>query len=389
MVPSGFKECLDAEKIALCIAGGIKRVLPEAEVIQLPMADGGEGFVRTLTSMTNGQMYRQSVTGPTGEKVEGYYGILGGEGPLTAVIEMAAAAGLKLVPKTCRNPLYTTTYGVGELIQAALNHGVERILLGCGDSGTSDGGIGMARALGVRFFDKTGKELAVHGGKDLIHIHKIDVSDLNPCLSHVQIDVACNWHNRLCGDEGVARVFGPQKGATEHEIIQLEAGFDHYANIIEKSTGFDVRSIPGGGASGGLGAGLKALAGANLYPRYDIIMQYIDFQHSIKQADLVFTAEGCIDDQTPKGKIPAEVAKAAQKHKIPVIALTGSIGSNAQINYQFGIHAFTSILQTPGPIEKAFSNCEDWLKDSAESTIRTILVGYQLALKQNSQERVS
>jgi len=243
-----------------------------------------------------------------GKPVRGYIGILGGTRKKTAVIEMAAAAGLRLVPRDQRDPLATSTYGVGELIQYALSMRVERILIGCGDSGTNDGGAGMAQALGAKLLDRDGNPIG-RGGAELARLATIDLSAMDSRLNRVQIDVACNWSNILCGPRGVARVFGPQKGGTPEMVEQMSAALDNLAAVIERDLGMDVREMPGSGASGGLGAGLVAFLGATLHPRYDIVMRYLDLDSLLKEADLVLTAEGALDFQTPHGKVPAEVAR--------------------------------------------------------------------------------
>ncbi|GEC88754.1 glycerate kinase family protein [Brevibacillus brevis] len=390
VVPSGFKESLDAEQAAECMKEGILRVLPLSQVQTLPMVDGGEGFTKAIVKISNGSIIDKEVTGPVGEKVPSHFGIFGSKTTgQTAVIEMAAAAGLRLVPRSLRDPRKTTTHGVGELIKAALDMGADRILLGCGDSGTSDGGAGMAQALGAKFLDDSGQEIRIEGGISLAKVTKIDVSGMDKRLKQVQIDVACNWFNKLCGENGVARVFGPQKGATPEQVVELEAALEQFAAIIERDFGIDVRNMPGSGASGGLGAGLHALTGANLYPRYDIIMKYIDLDRMLQETDLVFTAEGSIDFQTPRGKIPVEVAKRAKKHALPVVALVGTVGKGARLNYEYGIDAYTSILPMPSTLEEAFMHAQKWLTDCSESSMRTIMVGLQLANRLMEKEQVS
>jgi glycerate kinase len=378
IAPSGFKESLDAEHAAKCIAQGVKRALPKAHVTQVPMMDGGEGFTRTLTHLTGGKLYPVVVTGPVGKPVRANVGILGGTGKKTAVIEMAAAAGLRLVPRTQRDPLATTTYGVGELIRYALSMRVDRILIGCGDSGTNDGGAGMAQALGAKLLDADGNPIG-RGGAALATLACIDLSELDPRLKRVQIDVACNWSNILCGPKGVARVFGPQKGGSPEMVEQMAAALDNLAGVIHSDLGLDVRDIPGGGASGGLGAGLTAFLGATLHPRYDIVMQYLDIDVLLKDADLVLTAEGSLDFQTPHGKVPAEVARRAKQYGLPVIALAGTLGKGADDNYQAGIDAFASIIPAPTTLENAIDHAGEYLTDAAEHAMRKVLIGYRLA----------
>lgn len=377
IAPSGFKESLAADEVAECIANGIARVLPDAQIRKVPLVDGGEGFTKALVEATAGTLHPLTVTGPVGEPVAAHFGFLGGAGPKTGVLEMAAAAGLRLVPHTERNPLKTTTYGVGELTKAALDAGAERILVGCGDSGTNDGGAGMAQALGIRLLDNSGQDLAL-GGSELMHLATIDLSDRHPRLEAVQIDVACNWHNVLCGPKGVARVFGPQKGASPEIVEQLAAALDHYAEVIERDLGIDVRELPGSGASGGLGTGLHALLGATLYPRYEIVMQYLELDHLLQDVDLVFTAEGSIDFQTPHGKIPVEVARRAKHYGLPVIAIAGTIGQDAQINLEHGIEAYATILKAPCTLSDAIANAPTLVTDAAEQTMRLVLLGQQL-----------
>jgi glycerate kinase len=377
VAPSGFKESLDADQVARHIAVGVRRAAPNARVTTAPLVDGGEGTTKALVRATGGTLYPVTVTGPVGRSVEAHVGLLGGSGPHTAVVEMAAAAGLRLVPRDQRNPLRTTTYGMGQLIAAALDLGVERILVGCGDSGTNDGGAGMAQALGAQLLDAQGHEIG-WGGAALLHLDRIDCSGLDPRLAHVQIDVAVNWHNILCGARGVARVFGPQKGASPETVRLLEAALERFAAVVHRDLGVSVQQIAGGGASGGLGAGLHAFLGAKLHPRYEIVMVYLDFDQLLDDADLVLTAEGSLDGQTPRGKIPAEVARRAKPRGLPVIALAGTIGERADANYLAGIDAFSSILQAPCTLSEAIDGTPTLLASCAERVMRMVLVGVRL-----------
>ncbi len=397
IAPSGFKESLGADEVTDCIAAGVLRVLPEARIMKAPLVDGGEGFTKALVAATGGgscaslrpphlgilpggTLHNIVVTGPVGQPVPSHFGFLGGKGPKTAVLEMAAAAGLRLVPRECRDPLVTTTFGVGELIKAALDAGAERVLIGCGDSGTNDGGAGMAQALGIRLLDNTGKEIG-RGGGALDRLARIDLSGRDPRIDQIHIDVACNWHNVLCGPNGVARVFGPQKGASPETVERLAAALDRYAGVLKDTTGIDVRGMPGGGASGGLGAGLCALLGARLHSRYEIVMQYLELDSLLAQADVVFTAEGSIDFQTPRGKIPAEVARRAKKYGLPVITLAGTIGKNACVNLECGIDAYTSIMEAPCTLADAIENAPRLLEEATEHVMRMILIGTHLEPK--------
>jgi glycerate 2-kinase len=379
VAPSGFKESLEAEEVADCIETGLLKVLPDATINKAPLVDGGEGFTKALVAATDGTLHQLTVTGPVGQPVDSYFGFLGNTEIKTAVLEMAAAAGLRLVPREVRNPLVTTTYGVGELIKAALDAGAERILVGCGDSGTNDGGAGMAQALGIRLLDAEGKEIG-GGGGELARLEHIDLSDRDSRLNNVQIDVACNWHNLLCGSKGVARVFGPQKGASPEIVEQLAKALDRYACVIQKDLGMDVKEMPGSGASGGLGTGLYALLGAKLHPRYDIVMEYLDLDTLLSQSDLVITAEGSIDFQTPRGKIPCEVARRAKQYQLPTLALAGTIGKNAEVNFDHGIDSYESILTAPCSLDDAISHAPELVINATERLARAILAGQKLNL---------
>ena len=379
VAPSGFKESLDAEEVADCIEKGILLALPDAKIMKAPLVDGGEGFTKALVAATGGTLHEVTVTGPVGRPVEACYGILGGTGPKTAILEMASAAGLGLIPPEDRDPLLTTTYGVGELIKAALDSGPKRILVGCGDSGTNDGGVGMAEALGVRFLDANGQKLG-WGGAQLSRLEHIDMRGRDGRLADVEIDVACNWQNVLCGPNGVSRVYGAQKGAAPAIVEKLVSALEHLAAVIARELKIEVREIPAGGASGGLGAGLHAFLGAVLHPRFEIITNYFEVESLLKKADIVFTAEGAIDDQTPRGKIPSEVAKLAKHYHLPVIALAGTVGKNARANLENGIDSYTSILSGPCTLAEAIKSPSEMLIDTAEQVMRTLIVGRNLQL---------
>jgi glycerate kinase len=366
------------DDVTRAIGDGIRRAMPEARILNAPMVDGGEGTVKAIVRATGGRIVPVRVTGPVGEPIDSFFGLMGGPGPRTAVIEMAAAAGLSLVPRDRRNPMLTTSYGVGELILAALDAGVERILIGCGDSRINDGGAGLAQALGARLLDFDDAEVG-QGGGELLWLHRIDRSGLDPRLGGVQIDAAVNWHNMLLGPKGVARVFGPQKGATPSQVEDLDAAMRRWAAAIRASTGHDVGQAQGAGASGGLGAGLIAFAGAKLHPRFDIIQQYLDFDRLLAQADLVITAEGSLDGQSPYGKVPCEVGRRAEAKGVPTIALAGTIGRGVDQTFDHGISAFASILKRPCTLEEAIRDGEKLLRRAAEDALRMMSVGLRLS----------
>ena len=378
VVPSGFKESLSAEEVGNSISRGINKVNHYHDVTTIPMVDGGEGFVDTITKLKEGKKVKTQVMGPVGKPIKSFFGVFEENGIKTAVIEMAAIAGLRHVPQNMRNPLNTTTFGVGETIIQALDNGAERILIGCGDSGTSDGGVGMAQALGIKFLNENGEAVFINGGGEINRIYGVDMSYMDARVNLVDIDVAVNWTNLLCGQKGVARVYGPQKGASPENVELLSNNLEHLAKLIKSLKKEDVSLMNGGGASGGLGAGLYGFLNARLHPRFEIIMKYIEISDAIQNADLVITAEGCIDFQTPNGKIPSEVARIAKMHKKPVIAFAGTIGHNAKINYQSGIDAFSSIIPEPTTLENSILDADKWLENCSENALRHITIGINL-----------
>lgn len=386
VAPSGFKESLTVKDVTDAIANGIARALPDAVVLRAPMVDGGEGTTEVLVDATGGQIHRCRVIGPTGVPIDSHFGILGGSGPRTAIIEMAAAAGLSLVPTDQRDLGKTTSYGVGELIAAAMELDIERILIGCGDSGVNDAGAGMVQALGARLLDAKGNELPFGGG-ELVRLARIDVSNLHPKLRAVEIDAAVNWHNVLLGERGVARVFGPQKGAIPAQVLALEAGLETMASRILADLGADVANSPGTGASGGLGAAIAGILGGRLHSRYDVLMRYLNFEEQLATADLVVTAEGTLDGQTPYGKIPAEVARRARAKGIPTIVLAGAIGTGFEANLRVGIDAIASAVTRPCSLQEAMRHAYSDLMQAAESATRMIRVGIVLNGQQSTRRR--
>lgn len=378
IAPSGLKECLSAQEAAKAMALGVARAWPDARILETPIVDGGEGFTAALAQATGGSLESIEVTGPVGVPVAAHIGFLGRESVRTAVIEIAAAAGLSLVPPDRRNPAATTSYGVGELVRAALDRRAERIIVGCGDSGVNDGGAGMAQALGARLLDHHGREIG-HGCAALSELAHIDLGGLDPRLAHVRIDAAVNPHNELLGARGVTRIYGVQKGAAPEQIAVLERALANLATRLAEATGVDVAALKGAGASGGIGAGLAAICGATLHPRYDMVMRFTRFDRLLPQADLVLTAEGSLDGQTPYGKVPAEVGRRALARGIPVIALAGCIGRGADINLAHGIASYHSILTRPSTLTEATHDAAALLAEAAEQTVRTVGAGLMIA----------
>ncbi|MDQ0175685.1 glycerate kinase [Bacillus chungangensis] len=367
IAPDSFKESLTAREVAEAIEKGLASIFPEAEIVKIPMADGGEGTVQSLVDATNGKIIEKTVTGPMGTPVNAYFGLLG-DGR-TAVIEMAAASGLQLVPKEKRNPLYTTTFGTGELMTAALELGASELIIGLGGSATNDGGAGMAQALGVVFFDQYGKTLDMNGDS-LIKIAKIDHSQLDRRFQDITIKVACDVNNPLIGVRGAAAVYSPQKGATPEIAKKLDVHLQHYAKMIEVYVKKDVRNFPGAGAAGGLAAGLMAFFSPVMMPGIDIVIEAANVEMYLKDAAFVVTGEGKMDGQTLYGKTPIGIARLAQKHDIPVIGITGSIGENIDVLFDYGFDAVLSIVPGPVTLDKAMANAEDYIVQTMANAAR-------------------
>lgn len=361
LAPDSFKESMSAKEVCIAMEKGLRKVYPDAEYIHVPMADGGEGTVQSLVDASGGQMYTKEVTGPLGQPVTAQYGIMG-DGH-TAAIEMASASGIQLVNKADRNPLITTTYGTGELIRECLDRGIRSIIIGIGGSATNDGGTGMAEALGAKFLDAAG-ELLPRGGGSLDRLASIDVSGLDERLQQVQLIVACDVTNPLCGERGASVVFGPQKGATPELVQQLDANLAHYAEVVKQQLGKDVRDLPGAGAAGGLGAGLMIFTRATLQRGIEIVIEYTGLKEKMAGADLVFTGEGGIDFQTKFGKTPYGVAATAKAGGKKVIALAGYIGEGIDTLYAEGIDAIFGIVPGASELDKL-------LKDGPANVERT------------------
>jgi glycerate kinase len=339
IAPNTFKETLSAVEVADCIEQGIKTIWPETAIEKFPLADGGDGTVDALVSATGGKIIARKVTGPLGKKVRAEIGLLGDE--MTAVVEMASASGLRLVPLEKRNPLRTTTYGTGELIKACLDRGAKKIIVGVGGSATVDGGAGMATALGAKLLDKSGKPIE-SGGGGLKNLFRIDCSQLDSRIKHTKFIVAADVDNPLLGERGAARVYAAQKGATPKMVGELEKYLTNFARVIEKDLGVGVANLPGAGAAGGLGAGSVAFLNARIKQGVDIVIEAWGLREKMKNADLVFTGEGSIDRQTLYGKVPFGVAKIARKYGVPVIAIAGNVEDGAYMLSKYGIEAIFS-----------------------------------------------
>lgn len=375
IAPQSLKGSLTAAEAGQAIARGVLAVYPEADLDIVPIADGGEGTVQALVDATGGEIVQQIVTGPLGEPVIAFFGMLG-DGR-TAAIEMAAAAGLPLVPPERRDPRITTTYGVGELILAALDRGCRHFIIGIGGSATNDGGAGMAQALGASLLTDDGKEIAP-GGAALATLAHISTATLDPRLQQCVIEVASDVSNPLCGPTGASAVYGPQKGATPAVVAQLDAALAHYAMIIERDLGQSVRDVPGAGAAGGLGAGLMAFLHATLRPGAQIVLEAVRFEERVRTANLVITAEGQLDTQTAYGKSVGAVAAVAKRYGLPVLALAGGLGDNYQTIYALGLDAVAVLPSGPMTLEYAMEHASELMNDATERTLRILRVGVNI-----------
>ncbi|MEG0443494.1 MAG: glycerate kinase [Carnobacterium sp.] len=372
IAPDSFKESLTALEAANAIEEGFKKVFPDAEYVKIPMADGGEGTVQSLVDATKGRLETLSVQGPLGEPVEGFYGI-SGDGTV-AIIEMAAASGLHLVPPSERNPLITSTWGTGELIQEALNKGVKEILIGIGGSATNDGGAGMIQCLGGELLDKKGQQI-IPSGIGLADLVSIDLAKLNPKLKEVEIKVACDVDNPLTGPKGASYVYGFQKGGTLEQVEQLDQNLAHFARLIRQDLNQDIEFVAGAGAAGGLGGALLAFLGGKLQNGGELVSGLVGLADEVRNADLVITGEGGVNHQTIYGKTPICVAKIAQRYQVPVIAIAGRLSGDYEAIYEHGVTAVFSILSEITSLESALETGYENIKQTAQNIAAVIKIG--------------
>lgn len=372
LAPDSFKESMTSKDACNAMERGIKKVIKDAICIKVPMADGGEGTVEALVESTGGIIVNTLVTHPLGDKkIKAEYGLLGnGE---KAIIEMASASGIHLVEREKRNPLITTTYGTGELILDAINRGVKHIIIGIGGSATNDGGAGMLQALGCHLLDKEGNELPF-GGAALINLNNIDLTGFDSRLKEVTFEVACDVTNPLIGEKGASRIFGPQKGATEEMVLELDKALSNYAEIIKREFKADVANVEGAGAAGGLGAALLTFLNGELKRGIDLIIKHTDLENKIQGADFVFTGEGAIDNQTIFGKTPMGVAAIAKKHNVKTIAFAGKVGDGVENLYDIGINSIFGIMRGVCSLDEALKNGEINLEKTVENVVRTLIL---------------
>ena len=370
--PDKFKESLTAADAARAMARGVMRADAKAEVDLCPIADGGEGTVDAMLAATNGAPRLTLVRGPLGEPVRAAWGMLGTHGGLTrtAVMEMAAASGLPLVPPGQRDPTRTSTFGTGQLIRAALDEGAERIILGIGGSATNDGGCGMAAALGVVFADSAGHPISAPTGGDLSSIHAIDTTRIDPRIQDTQFIVACDVDNPLSGPNGAAYIYGPQKGATPEQVQQLDRGLAHLGALFRSQLNRDVEKMPGAGAAGGIGGGLVAFLNATLRRGIDLVLDAVEFDRRVRGCTLCLTGEGRLDGQSLSGKACLGIAQRAKRHNVPTVALVGSVGANVERTLDAGLSAY-HLIGEGLPLEESIRRAALLLESATERVMRS------------------
>ena len=372
IAPQAFKGSISALEAAGAMGEGVRRVLKDAETVLVPVADGGDGTLETLVESTGGEVRSSEVTGPLGEPVTAEWGALG-DGH-TAVVEMARTSGLALVPIEKRDPLVTTTYGLGEAIKHALDAGFRRFIVGIGGSATNDGGAGMAQALGIRLVDSDGRQLP-YGGAALARLDRIDMDDLDSRVRESEFSVASDVNNPLTGPEGASAVYGPQKGATPEMVTQLGAALGHLAEIVKRDVGVEIDDVPGAGAAGGLGGGLIAFLKGRLRPGVDIVLDAVGLDGHLDGADLVITGEGQLDFQTVYNKAPIGVAWRAKARGIPVVAISGSLGRGFTDVHEQGIDAVLAITSAPMTLEESTERATELVAAATEQALRIMEVG--------------
>ena len=376
VAPDSFKESLSAALVAQAIALGVTRAGSDLAVTTLPLADGGEGTLDCLLNCLGGERKKIVVSGPLGVKVQAEWGLVPDKN--LAIVELAQASGLELVPKDVRNALKASTYGTGQLIDSACEHQVKEILVTVGGSATTDGGMGALAALGARFLNDAGDDIGKMGGEALIQLAQVDLSKMRRLSPGTKLHVACDIDNLLLGPNGAAYVYGPQKGASKHDVELLDRGLAHFSSVLERQTGRVISQFKGSGAAGGTAAGLSAFFDLRIESGFKLISELIGLESKVAQSDLVITAEGEINSQTLRGKVPYSLGLLAKKHDVPVIALCGSIGSGADTLYEFGISSVFSIAPGPITLSESIANCSELLQATSERVVRAILSGRKL-----------
>lgn len=373
--PNAFKGSATASDVAGAIQSGVMRVFPDAEVVQLPIADGGDGTLDVIIAAADGQYVEVEVLNPLGEQITAQYGLL--DDGKTAVVEMAAASGIRLIDRAELNPMQTTTYGTGQLIKAALDRGCGQVIIGVGGSATVEGGIGMAQALGAKLLDNNGQNIG-YGGGGLSQIARIDVSHIDPRVKDTRFIVATDVENPLTGETGAAAVFGPQKGATPEMVTQLDTYLTKYAAFIQRDLGKSVAELAGAGAAGGLAAGLVAFLDAEIQSGGDVVLDLLNMKTHLQNATLVITGEGKIDSQTAYGKGPAAVAKLAKQQHVPVIAIAGCLSDDADEVLAYGIDGLMATVDCPMTLDDAINNAPHLIEKAVARALTLLKIGLSL-----------
>lgn len=369
-----FKGTLSSETIIQLLTESAGRIFPGCETLGVPIADGGEGTVDAVITVAKGEKRFVEVHGPLMEKTQSLYGVFHGD---SAIIEMAAASGLPMVPSDKRNPLNTTTYGTGELIRDALEQGYRKISIAIGGSATNDGGMGAMRALGIRFLDREGKELEGKGS-DLARVAGLDLNGLHPAVAEAEFTVMCDVNNPLTGPDGATYTFGKQKGGTPEILDELEKGMKNYAAVIKDKLGMDVDQIPGAGAAGGLGAALCVFLHATLKSGIETVLDLIDFNGLLDGTDLVVTGEGRIDWQSAFGKVPSGIGQRCRAKGVPAVAIVGGMGDGAEKIYEFGVESILPTINGAMDIEEALERAEELYAGAADRMFRMLRAGMEL-----------
>ncbi len=372
IAPQTFKGSISALDVAKAMREGVRRVISDVEIAIVPVADGGDGTLETLVEVSGGEIRHSEVTGPLGEQITAQWGAMGDGN--TAVIEMARTSGLALVPVEKRDPLITTTYGLGEAIGHALEAGFRRFIIGIGGSATNDAGAGMAQALGVHLLDRNGEDLAF-GGAALARLDRLDVSGLNTAAKESEFMVACDVNNPLTGPTGASAIYGPQKGATPQIVAELDAALGHFAKVVKRDIGSDINEVPGAGAAGGLGGGLIAFLNGDLRAGVDIVLDTVGLDAQLDGADLVITGEGSLDHSTIYNKAPVGVAERAKMRDIPVVAVSGSLGEGYHDVHHHGIDAVSAITYAPMTLDDASERAAELIANATEEMLRFMKVG--------------
>lgn len=373
IAPNAFRGSLTAQRAVECIAAGLRRSrLENLDLLAMPLADGGDGTLDTIIDGLGGERIAVTVKNPLGQPVEATYGWLKGE--TTAVIEMARASGVELIPRAARNPMITTSWGTGELIRAAVEHGAQRIYIGMGGSATVDGGAGCLQALGVRLLDENGQDIPT-GGAGLAQLAHIEVAPAEQLVGKTQIVLLSDVTNPLIGERGAARIFGPQKGADPAMVEQLDANLSRFADVIRRDVGREVVDLAGSGAAGGFGAGIVGCLGAALSPGGATIIKLLGYDQQLPSVDLIVTGEGKLDAQTVGGKAVQSIAEAAQQCKVPVVALAGMLDADPDTLHAIGISAAWSIVPRVCTLDEAITHAPTWLTNTAQHLGNVLALG--------------